>query len=227
MCKTIAVAMLLAASAFAENCSVNPSDRQDCGHYGTKQPDCEASGCCWVPAQDQFLGESNDTPWCFHPGDGPTPPPQPTGDCGTYDWSATDPGFTDDFYDSMYTLYMGNLNIQGTGAVVAAPDHNTPGGSYYFHWMRDGALSMDVFMDLNDRDPTKIKENMDAYVKWVNNTQNQKDDNNDVRIEPKFEIPSGAPYTGGWCRPQTDGPGLRARTLSNYGNVLVKAGLKD
>jgi glucoamylase len=51
--------------------------------------------------------------------------------------------------------------------------------------------------------------------------------NNDVRIEPKFEIPSGAPYTGGWCRPQTDGPGLRARTLSNYGNVLVKAGLKD
>ena len=40
---------------------------------------------------------------------------QPTGDCGTYDWSATDPGFTDDFYDSMYTIYMGNLNTQDTG----------------------------------------------------------------------------------------------------------------
>ena len=27
------------------------------------------------------------------------------------------------------------------GAVVAAPDYNTPGGSYYYHWERDGALS--------------------------------------------------------------------------------------
>ena len=29
----------------------------------------------------------------------------------------------------------------------------------------------------------------------------------DVRIEPKFYIPDGKPYDGGWCRPQTDGPG--------------------
>ena len=34
------------------------------------------------------------------------------------------------------------------------------------------------------------------------------DANVDVRVEPKFEIPSGTPYEGGWCRPQTDGPGL-------------------
>ena len=71
----------------------------------------------------------------------------------------------------MLGLYLKNLNIQGSGAVVAAPDHNTPGGSYYYHWMRDGALSMDVFMDLNDRDLTKIKINMDSYVKWVKNVQ--------------------------------------------------------
>lgn len=117
---------------------------------------------------------------------------------------------------------MKNLNIQGTGAVVAAPDHNTPGGSYFFHWMRDGALSMDVFMDLNDMAYAKIKDNMTAYQGWVKLTQSQHDDNNDVRIEPKFEIPSGKPYTGGWCRPQTDGPGLRARTLSHWGSVLSK-----
>jgi hypothetical protein len=42
-----------------------------------------------------------------------------------------------------------------------------------------------------------------------------------VRIEPKFEIPSGEPYTGGWCRPQTDGPALRAMALSKWG-MLVK-----
>ena len=44
----------------------------------------------------------------------------------------------------------------------------------------------------------------------------QKDDPNgiDVRVEPKFTIPDGNPYTGGWCRPQTDGPALRAMALS-------------
>jgi glucoamylase len=127
----------------------------------------------------------------------------------------------------MYDLYMKNLNINGTGAVVAAPDKNTPGGSYYYHWMRDGALSMDVYMDLNDMKVATISDTMNAYVKWVKGTQSQQDDNNDVRIEPKFEIPSGKPYTGGWCRPQTDGPGLRARTLSHYGSALVKAGSTD
>ena len=43
-------------------------------------------------------------------------------------------------------------------------------------------------------------------------------------LEPKFEIPSGDPYTGGWCRPQTDGPALRAMALSKWGMILNNAG---
>lgn len=39
------------------------------------------------------------------------------------------------------TNFSKNINIQGTGMVVAAPDTQTPGGSYYYHWARDGALS--------------------------------------------------------------------------------------
>ena len=40
---------------------------------------------------------------------------------------------------SMKQLFLANVDIQGSGAVVAAPDHNTgPGGDYYFHWERDG-----------------------------------------------------------------------------------------
>ena len=46
-------------------------------------------------------------------------------------------------------------------------------------------------------------------------------------VEPKFEIPSGDPYTGGWCRPQTDGPALRAMALSKWGMVLNSAGQSD
>jgi GH15 family glucan-1,4-alpha-glucosidase len=46
----------------------------------------------------------------------------------------------------MYTLFEANLDIQAVGAVVAAPDFSTPGGSYYYEWMRDGALSMRIYM---------------------------------------------------------------------------------
>ena len=41
-----------------------------------------------------------------------------------------------------YFSYVANLNIDGSGAVVAAPDTETPGGSYYYHWMRDAGLSI-------------------------------------------------------------------------------------
>jgi len=46
----------------------------------------------------------------------------------------------------MYALFDVNINIQGKGGVVAAPDRSTPGGSYYYHWMRDAALTMRTYM---------------------------------------------------------------------------------
>ena len=63
---------------------------------------------------------------------------------------------------------------------------------------------------------------------WVGKVQHKNDPNGiDVRIEPKFEIPSGDPYTGGWCRPQTDGPGLRAMAISKWGLILVAEGMTE
>jgi glucoamylase len=74
--------------------------------------------------------------------------------------------------------------------------------------MRDGALSMKSYIDSNDF--SAISTDVYAYIKWVMNVQHISDSNNiDVRVEPKFNLPSGQPYTGGWCRPQNDGPGLR------------------
>ncbi len=32
------------------------------------------------------------------------------------------------------------------------------------------------------------------------------------------------PYDGGWCRPQNDGPALRAMALCKYGFLLLDAG---
>lgn len=50
----------------------------------------------------------------------------------------------------MYNLFLANIDIEGKGGVVAAPDNNTPGGSYVYHWMRDAGLSMRSYMEIND-----------------------------------------------------------------------------
>lgn len=80
-------------------------------------------------------------------------------------------GFDSSFYNKMNSFFEGNMNIEGKGGVVAAPDHNTPGGSYYYHWMRDGALTMRTFMEVNNFDLTKIDEKMRSYANWVKNVQ--------------------------------------------------------
>lgn len=55
----------------------------------------------------------------------------------------------------------------GKGGVVAAPDNSTPGGSYWYHWERDGALSMRTYMKIHDYKYDDIKEFMDNYMYWV------------------------------------------------------------
>ncbi len=46
-----------------------------------------------------------------------------------------------------------------------------------------------------------------------------------MRVEPKFFIPSGDPYNQPWCRPQNDGPALRAMALAQYGTILDAEGM--
>ena len=69
-----------------------------------------------------------DTPWCFYPDNVPNPC---VGD-NVYNWDAADPGFTEAEYQTMYANYEVNLNIRGTGAIIAAPDEETPGGDYRY-----------------------------------------------------------------------------------------------
>lgn len=65
---------------------------------------------------------------------------------------------------------------------------------------------------------------MKSYVNWVKTVQGKTDPQGfDVRINPKFELPSGDVYVGGWCRPQTDGPGLRSGALLVFAEILMKA----
>merc|ERR1711976_827090 len=192
-------------------------DRIDCGYMGIDQQGCQDKGCCWSPAD-----MNKDVPWCFYPDGGET------GDCSNYNGIADSPGFTDEFYNIMKDNYRANLNVEQSGAVVAASEDGRPGGSYYYHWMRDAGLSIKAWMDINDNDYNAVKDVLEPYLGWVDKVQHKNDPNGiDVRIEPKFEIPDGEPYTGGWCRPQTDGPGLRAMAVSKWGLILVNEGMTD
>lgn len=123
----------------------------------------------------------------------------------------------------MYSFFMKNVDVDESGAVVASPDPNTPGGSYIFHWARDGALCWDTV--LQTYNGTDLDAKVQHYVAWVNREHSMQDANNiDIRVEAKFTIPDGTPYTGAWCRPQTDGPALRTITFINYANALIKNG---
>jgi glucoamylase len=156
-------------------------------------------------------------PWCFYPSGS-----NPCEDINySYDGGAS---FDSNFYNKMYALYEANINIQSKGGVVASPDKNTPGGSYYFHWMRDAGLTMRAYMELNDMNLSKVQDKMKAYTEFVLRTQSETSPYGDVRINPKFELPNGEVYQGGWCRPQTDGPGLSSGALIMFGNLLLDAG---
>lgn len=96
-------------------------------------------------------------------------------------------GFDQTFYDKMYQYFDANINIQGYGGVVAAPDPNTPGGSYYYHWMRDAALTMRTYIEINNFQLSVVENKMKAYVGWVSRVQKLTDPNGyDIRINPKF-----------------------------------------
>lgn len=145
--------------------------------------------------------------------------------CSNLIFTASGTGFTSTDIMRMKKYFENNINIEGKGGVVASPDTNTPGGSYYYAWTRDSALSMKSFMIINDFSLEKIRTNMDAYIQWILRVHKQPNPHKvDNRVEVKFFLPNGEPFDGPWCRPQTDGPGLEAATLVMYAQKLIEAG---
>ncbi|RYZ76796.1 MAG: hypothetical protein EOP05_03945, partial [Proteobacteria bacterium] len=109
------------------------------------------------------------------------------------------------------------------GSVMASPERVAP--NYFFHWTRDAALTMGEVLDLYDRttgtDRARIKKMMLEYVDF--SRDNQLSNALTGLGEPKFN-PDGSPFMGGWCRPQNDGPALRAMTLTRFANRIIDDG---
>jgi glucoamylase len=122
--------------------------------------------------------------------------------------------------------------IGRNGAVVASPDESTPNQNYYFHWVRDGALTMNVVVSLYEKamDPEVRGEYGNILKKYVEFSRlNQTAPNTGGFMglgEPKFEV-DGTVYHGNWGRPQNDGPALRSITLCRWANLLLNANSSD
>ncbi|KAG8752553.1 hypothetical protein FRC14_006949, partial [Serendipita sp. 396] len=110
-----------------------------------------------------------------------------------------------------------------SGVIIASPSTSNP--DYLYTWTRDSALVMKYIVDrfTGGRDST-LRTTIDNYVASSARIQQVSNPSGTVSTgglgEPKFLI-SEAAFTGGWGRPQRDGPALRATTLIKYANWLI------
>ena len=108
--------------------------------------------------------------------------------------------------------------IGRNGAVVASPDESTPNQNYYFHWIRDAALTMDVVVSLYDEAPDAEDRDeygriLKSYVVFSRKNQTAPQPSNFTGLgEPKFYI-SGTVFLDSWGRPQNDGPAAEHRAV--------------
>mmetsp|Transcript_6645 Transcript_6645/g.11323 ORF Transcript_6645/g.11323 Transcript_6645/m.11323 type:complete len:554 (-) Transcript_6645:126-1787(-) len=142
--------------------------------------------------------------------------------------SADTPPFNSYEMNLIYLYFLGNMNVQGIGGVLASPDKETPGGSYFFHWERDAALSIRTMVAVREGYTdykTSMMKNLRAYINWCDKLETASTPNGiEIIIEPKFELPHGNVFTGDWCRPQNDAPGLKAIALIEYAYMMWEEG---
>ncbi len=113
------------------------------------------------------------------------------------------------------------------GAIVAAQTRENP--DYYYHWVRDGALTIDSLIRAYRRsgDPFQRQQiylKIGQYMSFSEGNQMTYTLTGDG--EPKFYV-SGKPYNFSWGRPQNDGPALRAIALTHWFQVLQSEGMTD
>lgn len=117
---------------------------------------------------------------------------------------------------------LANISPAGAtkGAVIASPSLQDP--PYFFHWVRDAALTMNTVIDLYEdaiaADQAALKDRLLDYL-WFSRG-NQTAPSLTGLGEPKFNV-DGTAYKGEWCRPQNDGPATRAKTLIRFAQILL------
>ncbi|KAK6532540.1 glycoside hydrolase 15 protein, variant 2 [Arthrobotrys megalospora] len=162
------------------------------------------------------------------------PPPSPPEEPKPY---ARPQGFSSDISDWMATSatqagiskkrMFDNISPEGAvkGLVTAAQSRADP--DYWYHWIRDAALTMDVVVMLYEAASPQKKGFYEERLFWY--AKASIDEQNDPTAitglgEPKFYLDTNTGYTGPWGRPQNDGPGARAITLIRFAEAYLKNG---
>jgi len=114
------------------------------------------------------------------------------------------------------------------GAVLASPSRANP--DYYYHWVRDAARTMRLFVHLYNTSDASGKRLaridyhtlLERYVTF--SKLNQATSTLSASPgEPKFYV-TGESYSEAWGRPQNDGPAQRAYVLTRWAQHLLMEG---
>ena len=116
------------------------------------------------------------------------------------------------------------------GTVIASPERNIkPNGedgmNYYYHWVRDAALTMNTLQSLRTRISPAEQKYFDILMKQYAELSrtHQLTTLSSGPGTAKYNI-DGTAYSKGWCNPQNDGPALRSLTLGRFANQLLQQG---
>jgi glucoamylase len=134
---------------------------------------------------------------------------------------------SDPLFERSVELLLQNLNHPEVevGTVIASPSKQNP--DYFYHWTRDGALTMSSVFALSQSGRGK-RSNVDRYMYgFVDRTFKHQETFAFTGLgEPKYYV-NGEAYLGPWGRPQNDGPALRAVMLIDFANKKLAEGKKD
>ena len=101
------------------------------------------------------------------------------------------------------------------GIIIASPSTVPP---YKFHWIRDSALVMRVFIDMYKR--TKDSKYFEYIINYIENESKVQELSTLSGLgEPKINIDC-TPFNGDWGRPQNDGPALRGIMMIKIINIF-------
>lgn len=110
------------------------------------------------------------------------------------------------------------------GSLVASTSKHNP--NYHYHWVRDAGIVIDALILYYQNDATSdeqqtIRNVLRHHITFSKRIQNAPSITG--LGEPKFYV-DGTPFNEPWARPQNDGPALRAISLIQWANILIKEG---
>lgn len=111
------------------------------------------------------------------------------------------------------------------GAVTASPSKENP--NYFYHWVRDAAIVMDVIAECYTRGELPDREFYFSLLLDFSkfSRRNQTTFTLSGLGEPKFHM-NGQAMNDAWARPQNDGPALRSLSLIHFAQAFLAAGGK-